>query len=79
MEYTVHGILQARTLEWVVFLFSSGSSQPRSLTLQANSVPAELQEKPKNIGVGSGIPSPVNLPDQRGELIKKSKISREIY
>ena len=27
--YTVHGILQARILEWVVFPFSSGSSQPR--------------------------------------------------
>ena len=29
MDYTVHGILQARILEWVVFPFSSGSSQPR--------------------------------------------------
>ena len=29
MDYTVHGILQARMLEWVAFLFSRGSSQPR--------------------------------------------------
>ena len=29
MDYTVHGILQARTLEWVAFPFSRGSSQPR--------------------------------------------------
>ena len=29
------------------------SSQPRSPTLQAHSVPAELQGKPKNTGVGS--------------------------
>ena len=29
MEYTVHGILQARILEWVAFPFSRGSSQPR--------------------------------------------------
>ena len=29
MDYTVHGILQARILEWVVFPFSGGSSQPR--------------------------------------------------
>ena len=29
MDYTVHGILQARILEWVAFPFSSGSSQPR--------------------------------------------------
>ena len=27
---TVHGILQARMLEWVTFPFSRGSSQPRS-------------------------------------------------
>ena len=27
--YTVHGILQVRTLEWVAFPFSRGSSQPR--------------------------------------------------
>ena len=29
MDYTVHGILQARVLEWVAFPFSRGSSQPR--------------------------------------------------
>ena len=29
MDYIVHGILQARTLEWVAFPFSRGSSQPR--------------------------------------------------
>ena len=29
MDYTVHGILQARILEWVAFPFSKGSSQPR--------------------------------------------------
>ena len=29
MDYTVHGILQARMLEWVAFPFSRGSSQPR--------------------------------------------------
>ena len=32
MDYTVHGILQARTLEWVAFSFSRGSSQPRDQT-----------------------------------------------
>ena len=26
MDYTVHGILQARTLEWVAYPFSRGSS-----------------------------------------------------
>ena len=29
MVYIVHGILQARILEWVAFPFSRGSSQPR--------------------------------------------------
>ena len=28
-DYTVHGILKARILEWVAFPFSMGSSQPR--------------------------------------------------
>ena len=28
-DYTVHGILHARILEWVAFPFSRGSSQPR--------------------------------------------------
>ena len=31
MDYTVLGLLQARVLEWVAFLFSRGSSQPRDL------------------------------------------------
>ena len=30
---SVHGILQARILEWVVIPFSRGSSQPRDRTL----------------------------------------------
>ena len=32
MDYTIHGILQARILEWVAFPFSSGSSRPRDRT-----------------------------------------------
>ena len=54
---SVHGILQARTLEWVAFPFSSGSSQHRDQTqvsaLQADYLPSELPGKPKNTGVGS--------------------------
>ena len=30
MDYTVHGILQARILVWVAFPFSRGSSRPRN-------------------------------------------------
>ena len=44
---SVHGILQARILEWVAMPFSRGSSQPRSPTLQADSLPFELPGKPK--------------------------------
>ena len=32
MDYIVHGIVQARILEWVAFPFSRGSSQPRDQT-----------------------------------------------
>ena len=46
MDYTVHGILQARILEWVALPFSRGSSQPRnqrgSPALQVDSLPTEL-------------------------------------
>ena len=42
----VHGISQARILEWVAFPFSRASSQPRSPTLQADSLPAEPPGKP---------------------------------
>ena len=50
MDHTVHGILQARTLEWVAFPFSGDLPnpviEPRSPGLQADSLPAEPQEKP---------------------------------
>ena len=32
MDYIVHGILQARILEWVAFPFSRGTSQPHNQT-----------------------------------------------
>ena len=32
MDYTVHGILQARILQWVAIPVSRGSSQPRDQT-----------------------------------------------
>ena len=57
MDSTVHGILQARILEWVVVPFSRGSSnpgiKPRSPALQVDSLPAEPPGKPKNNGVDS--------------------------
>ena len=50
MGYTVHGILQARILEWVAFPFSRDlpnlGIEPRSPALQADSLPAEPKGKP---------------------------------
>ena len=57
MSCTVHGILQARILEWVPFSSPrdppNSRIEPRSPTLQADSLPAEPQGKPKNTGMGS--------------------------
>ena len=57
MGCTVHGILQARILEWVAFPFSRGSSQPRDGT-QVSCIAGRFftswaTGKPKNTGVGS--------------------------
>ena len=50
---SVHGISQARILEWVAIPFSGGSSQPRDQTrspaLEADSLPSEPPEKPMNM------------------------------
>ena len=48
MDYTLHGILQVRILEWVIILFSRVSSQPRDWTqvFQVDSLPAEPPGKP---------------------------------
>ena len=57
MDYIVHGILQARILEWAAFLFSRGSSQSRDWTQVSHIadffLPAEPPGKYKNIGVGT--------------------------
>ena len=49
-DYTVHGILQARILEWVTIPFSrdlpNPGIEPRSPTLQADPLPAESPGKP---------------------------------
>ena len=58
IDYAVHEILQARILEWGSLSLLQGGLlnpgiEPRSPALQADSLPAEPQVKPKNIGVGS--------------------------
>ena len=57
MDYTVHGILQARILEWVAVPFPRRSSQPRDWT-QVSRIAGGFfiswaQGKPKNTGMGS--------------------------
>ena len=67
MDYTVHGILQARILEWVAFPFSrglfptEGSNPGLSPTLHADSLPAETRRKPK-----------VEKPDTKGHMLYDS-------
>ena len=57
MDYTARVVLQARILEWVPFPspkeLPNPEMEPSSPTLQADSLPAEPQGKPKNTGVGS--------------------------
>ena len=57
LDYTVHGILQARILECVAMSFSRGSSQlgiePKSPVVQADSLLSEPPGKLKNTEVGS--------------------------
>jgi len=49
-DSSVHGILKASILEWVVMAFFKGSSEPRDQTwypaLQADSLPSEPLGKP---------------------------------
>ena len=60
MVFTVHGILQARILEWVAFPFSrdfpNPGIEPRSPTLQADSLLVEPQGKPLK-GLGDSFQS----------------------
>ena len=59
MDYIVHRILQARILEWIAFSFSRDLPnlviKPWSPALQADSVPAEPQGKPKDRAYDSHI------------------------
>ena len=51
INYTIHGILPARILEWVAFPYSRGSSQPRDQTqvshISGRSFITEPQGKPR--------------------------------
>ena len=55
-DYTVHGIFQARKLEWKAIIFfrvpPNPGIKPRSPALQAAELPAQLLVPGKNTGVG---------------------------
>ena len=72
MDYIVHGILQARTLEWVAIPFSRWSSQPRDRT-QVSCIVGEFftswaTREAQEYWSGQLIPSPADLPDPEIEL-----------
>ena len=74
MDYAIHGIIQARILEYWPFPppgnLPNPGIKPRFPTLQTDSLPAEPQWKPKNTEVSSfsllqGIfPTPGKIPPQ---------------
>ena len=59
MVYTVHGIFQARILQWVAFPFSRGSDQPRDQTqvscIAGDSLPTEPPGNPSECPVKNGF------------------------
>ena len=67
MNYTVHGILQARILEWLTFPFSRGSSQPRDWTQVSHNAgrffASWATREAQEYWNGWPIPSPMVLPD----------------
>ena len=73
MNYTVHGILQARILEWVAFPFSRGSSQPRDRT-QVSLIAGGFftswatEEAQEYWSILESISSPADLPNPGIEL-----------
>ena len=63
----VHGILQARILEWVAFPFSRGSSQPRDWTqishIAGGFFTSWATREAQEYWGGQPIPSPLDLPN----------------
>ena len=60
---SIHGILQARILEWVAISFSRGSSQPRDRIrvsrIAGDSLPSDPPRKPRNgYRCGHLLPAP---------------------
>ena len=67
MDFTVHGILQARILEWLAVPFSRGSSQPRGRT-QVSHIAGRFftswaTREAQEYWSEQPVPSPGDLPD----------------
>ena len=66
-DYTVHGILQARILEWVAFPFCRGSSQPSDQTqvscIAGRFFPSWVTREAQEYWSGQPIPSWEDLPN----------------
>ena len=94
MDYTVHGILQARILEWVAVPFSRGSSQPTEQT-QVSHIAGGFftiwaPREAHNILRGQGKPSSIlegnwrckcflEEQDCKVEMKKKNKTGKQIW
>ena len=67
MDYTVHGIPQARILEWVAFPFSRLSSQPKDQTqvshITSGFFTSSRRREAQEYWSGSPIPSSADLSD----------------
>ena len=67
MDYRVHGILQARILEWVAFPFSRRCSQPKDWTqvyhIAGGFFTSWATREAQEYWSGEPIPSPAYLPN----------------
>ena len=72
MDYTVHGILQARIVEWVAVPFSRGSSQPRDQSqvshIAGRFFPSWATREAQEYQSGKPIPSAADLSNPGIEL-----------
>ena len=71
---SIHGILQARILEWVAFPFSSGSSQPRNQTQGSNPGLLHCRQTLKPLS-HQGSPSPARY---RKDQIKYTYLTHNV-
>ena len=83
-QATVHGILQARILEWIAFPFSRRSSQPRGRTQVSfiagneDSLPAEQQGKSptKALNPSSLDNIPLSIPSVQFSSVQFSSVAQ---